>query len=135
MDFESIEYVAIYGGMPQAAAQLNLRGDGDATVRFDGNGDSPSRNSPLFPKQGPAKRAGRISAEQRQAIGAALAGANISESVGLQATVGPIASGRATIVRGGRSISVEFPLYEPTARFQPLRDALDAAIASLLAAP
>ena len=125
--FERLEYVATYGGMPAASAGLVIAGDGAATLRFDGN-----RDSPLFPRLPSATRSGQVSAERRRALDAVLATAAITGPAPLLSTVGPTATGRVTLTRDGAPVVVEFPLYDPTPRWLPLRDALDAVVAELL---
>ena len=129
--FDSLEYVATYGGMPAASAGLVLRANGEATLRFDGNENA---GTPLFPKIGRATKQRTISPEQRAAIEAALAVAKISEPINFAPAPGPIATGDVKLVIEGKPVALYFPLYEPTPRFLPLRDALGAAIAAMLSA-
>ncbi len=132
VDFERLEYVATYGGMPAASAGLVLRANGEATLRFDGNENG---GTPLFPKIGRATKQRTISTEQRAAIETALVIAKIAEPINFAPTPGPIATGDVKLVVNGKTVALYFPLYEPTPRFLPLRDALGAAIAALLGAP
>lgn len=125
--FERLEYVATYGGIPAASAGLVIANNNAATLRFDGN-----RDSPLFPRLPSATRSGQVSAERRRALDAALATAAITGPAPLLSTVGPTATGRVTLTRGGAPVVVEFPLYDPTPRWLTLRDALDAVVAELL---
>lgn len=127
--FASLEYVLTYRAMPPASAALVLQGNGDATLRFDGNQDSR-----LVP-QGPAgNHAGRVSPGRRRKLEDALRLAAVTGSEPMPATPGPIATGRLTLRRAdGSAVAVEFPLDGTPPRWRPLRHALAAVVVELLA--